>query len=113
MYQPFHPAILRMIQDVVRTARKAGIKVALCGEMAGDPLCVLVLVGLGLDELSMNAQAIPMIKKIIRLISMEEAQADLEDLLQLNMAEAVRKFILKRMKSIVELDEKGLYIKAL
>ncbi len=113
MYQPFHPAILRMIQDVVRAARKAGIKVALCGEMAGDPLSVFVLVGLGLDELSMNAQAIPMIKKIIRLISMEEARADLEDLLQLNMAEEVRKFILKRMKPIVELDEKGFYIKAL
>ncbi|MFQ5799773.1 MAG: phosphate acyltransferase, partial [Bacteroidota bacterium] len=49
-------------------------------------------VGLGLDELSMNAQAIPMIKKIIRLISMEEARADLEDLLQIPMAEEVRKF---------------------
>jgi phosphotransferase system enzyme I (PtsI) len=102
-----------MIQDVTKAARKAGIKVALCGEMAGDPLCVFVLVGLGLDELSMNAQAIPMIKKIIRLISMEEARADLEDLLQLNMAEEIRKFILKRMKPIVELDEKGFYIKAL
>jgi phosphotransferase system enzyme I (PtsI) len=112
MYQPFHPAIIRMIQQVVKAARDAGITVALCGEMAGDPLCVFILVGLGLDELSMNAQSIPMIKQIIRSISMEEAQSDLERILQLDTAEKVRKFIVKRMKPLIsELDEKGFYIK--
>jgi phosphoenolpyruvate-protein phosphotransferase (PTS system enzyme I) len=48
MYQPFHPAILRMIRQVVEEARKAKINVALCGEMAGDPLCAPILLGLGL-----------------------------------------------------------------
>ncbi len=112
MYQPFHPAILRMIQHVVMAAKHAGIKVALCGEMAGDPLCVFILVGLGLDELSMNAQSIPIIKKIVRSISMKEAQADLEHIMQLETANEVRKFIVKRMKPLIsELDEKGYYIK--
>lgn len=112
MYQPFHPAILRMIQNVVKTAKEAGIKIALCGEMAGDPLCVFILVGLGLDELSMNAQSIPMIKQIIRSISMEEARADLAHIMQLETAKEVRKFIVKRMKPLIsELDEKGYYIK--
>jgi phosphotransferase system enzyme I (PtsI) len=112
MYQPFHPAILRMIQHVVMSAKHAGIEVALCGEMAGDPLCVFILVGLGLDELSMNAQSIPMIKKIVRSISMKEAQADLEHIMQLETAKEVRKFIAKRMKPLIsELDEKGYYIK--
>ncbi|KPK26044.1 MAG: phosphoenolpyruvate-protein phosphotransferase [Nitrospira bacterium SG8_3] len=112
MYQPFHPAILKMIQHVVMAAKNAGIKVALCGEMAGDPLCAFILVGLGLDELSMNAQSIPMIKKIIRSISMKEAQADLEHIMQLETAKEVRKFIVKRMKPLIsELDEKGYYIK--
>jgi phosphotransferase system enzyme I (PtsI) len=112
MYQPFHPAILKMIQHVVMAAKNAGIKVALCGEMAGDPLCVFILVGLGLDELSMNAQSIPMIKKIIRSISMKEAQADLEHIMQLETAKEVRKFIVKKMKPLIsELDEKGYYIK--
>ncbi len=112
MYQPFHPAILRMIQQVVISARHAGIKVALCGEMAGDPLCAFILVGLGLDELSMNAQSIPIIKKIIRSISMKEAKADLEHIMQLQTAREVRKFIVKRMKPLIsELDEKGYYIK--
>jgi phosphotransferase system enzyme I (PtsI) len=112
MYQPFHPAILKMIQHVVMAAKNAGIKVALCGEMAGDPLCAFILVGLGLDELSMNAQSIPMIKKIIRSISMKEAQADLEHIMQLETAKEVRKFIVKRMKPLIsELDAKGYYIK--
>ncbi len=112
MYQPFHPAILRMIRHVVEVAGKAGIKVALCGEMAGDPLCVFILLGFGIDELSMNAQAIPVIKQMIRSISMEKARADLQHILELNTAEAVRKFIVKRMKPLIsELDEKGFYIK--
>jgi phosphotransferase system enzyme I (PtsI) len=112
MYQPFHPAIIRMIQQVVKAARSAGIKVALCGEMAGDPLGVLILVGLGLDELSMNAQSVPMIKKVIRSISMEEARADLQNILKLNTAKEVRKYIVRRMKPLIsELDEKGYYIK--
>jgi phosphotransferase system enzyme I (PtsI) len=112
MYQPFHPAILRMIEHVVKSAKNAGIKVAICGEMAGDPHCAFILVGLGLDELSMNAQSIPMIKKIIRSISMKEAQADLEHIMQLETAKEVREFIVKRMKPLIsELDTKGYYIK--
>lgn len=112
MYQPFHPAILKMVHNVVMAGKNAGIKVALCGEMAGDPLCVFILVGLGLDELSMNAQSIPIIKKIIRSISMKEAQADLEHIMQLETAKEVRKFIVKKMKPLIlELDEKGYYIK--
>jgi phosphotransferase system enzyme I (PtsI) len=112
MYQPFHPAILRMIQQVVTAAKNAGIKVALCGEMAGDPFCTIILVGIGLDELSMNAHSIPIIKRIIRAISMKEAQADLERIMQLETAEAVRKYIAERMKPLISVvDEKGYYIK--
>ena len=112
MYQPFHPAILRMIQQVVTAAKSAGIKVALCGEMAGDPFCTIILVGIGLDELSMNAQSIPIIKRIIRAISMKEAQADLEHIMQLETAEDVREYIVKRMRPLISiLDEKGYYIR--
>jgi phosphotransferase system enzyme I (PtsI) len=112
LYQPFHPAILRMIQQVVSAAKSAGIKVALCGEMAGDPLCTIVLVGIGLDELSMNAQSIPIIKQIIRTISMKEARADLEHVMQLETAGEVRKYIVKRMKPLIAvLDKKGYYIR--
>jgi phosphotransferase system enzyme I (PtsI) len=101
MYQPFHPAILRMIHQVVSAARNAGIGVGLCGEMAGDPLCVPVLLSLGIDELSMNARAIPLIKKIIRSISIKEARADFENMTKLSTAKDVRAYILARMKSLV------------
>jgi phosphotransferase system enzyme I (PtsI) len=112
LYQPFHPAILRMIQQVVTAAKKAGIKVGLCGEMAGDPFCTILLVGIGLDELSMNARSIPIIKQIIRAVSMEEAQADLEHIMHLETAEDVRKYIVKRMKPLISvLDKKGYYIR--
>lgn len=112
MYQPFHPAILKMIQQVVDASKRAGIKVALCGEMAGDPFCTIILVGIGLDELSMNAQSIPMIKRIIRSISMKEARVDLEHVMQLETAEDVRKYIVNRMKPLISvLDEKGYYLR--
>ena len=76
--------------------------------MAGDPLCVPLLLSLGIEELSMNARTIPLIKKIIRSISIEEARADFENMMKLYTAKEVRAYIVERMKSLVpELDEKG------
>jgi phosphotransferase system enzyme I (PtsI) len=107
MYQPFHPAILRMILQVIKAAKQAGIKVALCGEMAGDPLCTSVLLGMGIDELSLNAGGIPMIKKVIRSLSLDQAKIDLRKIMKLDTASQVREFILKRMKPLLdELDHK-------
>jgi phosphotransferase system enzyme I (PtsI) len=110
MYQPFHPAILRMIRQVVLEGKKAGIKVSLCGEMAGDPLCIHILLGLGLDELSLNARSIPLVKTIVRAIPLEQARYDFEQVLQLNTAMEVRDYLLKRMKKMIpELGEKGFF----
>lgn len=108
MYEPFHPAILRMIRQVVSAARGAGIEVALCGEMAGDPLCVSILLGIGIDRLSMNARAIPLIKKMVRAIPLEQAKADLKKIMALNTAKEVRAYILEGTKRMFpELEEKG------
>jgi phosphotransferase system enzyme I (PtsI) len=107
LFQPFHPAILRMIHQVVNAAKQAGIQVAICGEMAGDPLCIPFLVGLGLDQLSMNARAIPLIKNIIRLITMEEARADFENMMRFETANEVRAYAMERTMSLVpEFGEK-------
>jgi phosphotransferase system enzyme I (PtsI) len=107
MYQPFHPAILRMIQQVVAAARNAGIGAALCGEMAGDPLCLPLLLGLDIDELSMNAVAIPLVKQTIRAMSLEEAKADFQKAISLNTAREVREYIFERMRrKVPELEEK-------
>ena len=66
LYEPLHPAILRLIRRIVEAGHDAGIPVAMCGEMAGEPLYSYALLGLGLDELSMNAAAIPRVKRILR-----------------------------------------------
>ena len=108
MFQPFHPAILRMIKHVVSAAGDAGIGVSLCGEMAGDPLCTPFLLGLGLENLSMNARAIPLIKNVIRSIAIEEARADFEAVMKLNTAEDVQAYAVEKAKSLVpELGENG------
>jgi phosphotransferase system enzyme I (PtsI) len=66
LYEPLHPAILRLIRRVVEAGHDAGIPVAMCGEMAGEPFYSYALLGLGLDELSMNSAAIPRVKRILR-----------------------------------------------
>lgn len=73
MYQPLHPAVLRSLRQIVLDAHAAGIDACLCGEMAGDPLYLPVLLGLGYDELSMNAASIPRVKQILRRITKERA----------------------------------------
>jgi len=66
MYQPFHPGVLRMISATIEAARKRGIPVAMCGEMAGEPLSVPLLLGLGLEEVSVNPRAVPWVKRVLR-----------------------------------------------
>ncbi len=93
MYEPLHPAVLRMIKNVVDAAHQAKIHVAMCGEMAGDPLCMLILLGMELDELSMNHLAIPRIKKIIRESTLEESKTVLKKALSFNTASEVRSYV--------------------
>jgi len=75
LYEPMHPAILRLIEMVATACKGAGISVSLCGEMASDPLFTWVLVGLGVEELSMHPAAIPVVKNVVRSSSMAEMQA--------------------------------------
>jgi len=93
MYEPLHPAVLRLIKKVVSSARKANIRTAMCGEMAGDPLCILILLGMELDELSMNHLAIPRIKKIIRESTLEESKLLLKKALTFDTAAEVRAYV--------------------
>ena len=74
LYQPAHPAIARLLRLVVEAGRKAGIPVSVCGEMAGDPSFTLLLLGMGVTELSVAPALIPEIKKIIRSVSLADAR---------------------------------------
>ena len=80
LYEPMHPAILRLLKNIIDSAHAAGKNVGMCGEMAGDPLYTVILLGLGLDEFSMSAVQIPKVKKIIRSISKAEAKKLVEQL---------------------------------
>ncbi len=74
LYEPFHPGVLRLIKLIVDNGHEKGIPVGMCGEMAGDLKAAVILIGLGLDELSMSPIVIPEIKKIIRSITIAEAE---------------------------------------
>jgi len=98
LYEPLHPAVLKLVKSVVDTAHEAGIRVSMCGEMAGDPMCTLILLGMELDELSMNHLAVPRIKKIIRESKLEESKLLLEKAMSFNMASEVREYVQNYMK---------------
>jgi len=72
LYEPTHPAILRLIKSIVDAAHKNDIWVGVCGEMASEPVLSLILMGLGVDELSCSSVAIPELKKAIRSVTFKE-----------------------------------------
>jgi len=82
MYTPGHPAVLRMIRMVTDTARDAGIEVAVCGEMAGEPNYALVLLGLGIQIFSVSSATLLEIKKVIRSVTMDQAKEVCEKVFQ-------------------------------
>jgi len=90
LYDPLHPSILRLIAHIVEAGHAAGIWVGICGEMAGDVLYLPLLVGLDLDELSMNPMSVLPVKRALREMSYAEARRCLERALELTTPEEVR-----------------------
>ena len=89
LYEPLNPAILRLIQMTVDACHRHNKWVGMCGEMAGDPQCVPLLLGMGLDEFSVSMSVIPEIKKVIRLMPFDLAQAIAREALKLRTPEEV------------------------
>ena len=98
LYDPLHPAILRLIKNVIdATAARDDRFTGMCGEMAGDPYATLILLGMGLDEFSMSASSIPQIKKIIRSVTEDEAKAIADDALSMKSSADIRDMITAKM----------------
>ncbi len=93
LFDSLHPAVLRLIDGVARAAHAAGRWVGVCGEMAGDPAAIPILLGLGVDELSIGAAGIPPAKALIRAWSQAEAEALAREALQQPTAAAVRALV--------------------
>jgi len=98
LYEPLHPAVLRLIKQVVDVGHRAGIRVAMCGEMAGEPAYVMILLGLEIDELSMNPLAIPRVKKIIRASTLKESRQLLGKIMTFSSAVEIREFVRRYMR---------------
>ncbi len=93
LYEPFHPGVLRMLKLIIDNGHEVGIPVGMCGEMAGDPMATLILLGLGLDEFSMSAASVPEVKRIIRSVSMTDAEELVGTTLDMRSYEEVDAFV--------------------
>ena len=100
LYEPLHPAILRLIRRVVEAGHDAGIPVSMCGEMAGEPIYSYALLGFGLDELSMNAAAIPRVKRILRKSVAYEAKEFAGSLLLHSTAAEISRALRKKVEDL-------------
>lgn len=103
LYQPLHPAILRLIKRVIEAAHAAGKWVGMCGEMAGQPEAIPILLGLGLDEFSMSAAAIPRAKALMAAMTLEQAREVAVEALTMSTADQVRSYAQEVTNSLGDL----------
>ena len=93
LFQHFNPAVIRAIKMIVDAGHKRHVWIGMCGEMAGDPLATVLLMGLGLDELSVNPSILPEIKKIIRSVKHKDARKVAEKMLTLSTEDEIKEFL--------------------
>lgn len=107
LYEPFHPAVLSLVMQVIEVGKQEGKRVAVCGEMAGDPLCALLLLGMGLEEFSMGPLYVPVIKKTVRSVSYLAAKNAAQIVLQMDTVGEIKRFLFEQMRDLgmVELVE--------
>jgi phosphotransferase system enzyme I (PtsI) len=99
----FFPAVLRLVRDVIKAAHKEGKWVGMCGELAGEPLAAPILLGLGLDEFSMNPPVVPLLKQILRGLNAGEMKLLAEKALQLETPQEIQEFVKEQVPFIAEL----------
>ncbi len=100
LYEPLHPAVLTAVAKTAEAAKRAGKRVTMCGEMAADPLCTILLLGLGLDELSMEPFFVPVIKRVIRSLSYAQAQRLAQEALQMATVQEVKGLLFQELKKL-------------
>ena len=101
LHQPLHPAILRMIKRTCDVGREKGINTYMCGEMAGEPLFAPILLGMGVDELSMNPQDIPLVKNAIRSIDTADIRGFLDEVMRMTSPDAVQDLLERNFGAVI------------
>jgi phosphotransferase system enzyme I (PtsP) len=109
LYEPLHPAVIQSVANIVNAAKSAGKTVSLCGEMASDATCTLLLVGLGIDDLSMGPFFIPAIKRLIRAVTFETAQNLADEVLRLPTVRQVKERVFEVMRELGVIDIMEMY----
>ena len=102
LYQKFHPAVIKAIDFVIKAAKRNNIEVSVCGEMAGDPLGSLLLLGLGIDELSVETTSFLKIKKLIRMINFNDAVKTALKTLDMDSEAEIKEFLAKSYEKLVK-----------
>ena len=100
LYEALHPAVISAIAEVVNVARAADKEVCLCGEMASDPLATLLLVGMGLDELSLSPLFIPVVRKVIREVDYQTARLIARETLQMASVQEIKGYLVERYRDL-------------
>jgi phosphotransferase system enzyme I (PtsP) len=100
LYEPLHPAVLGAVAEVVSVARGAGKQVSICGEMASDPLATVLLLGMGLDSLSLSPLFIPVVRKIIRDSNFNTARQIAHDILQMVSVQEIKGYLIERYRDL-------------
>ena len=98
LYDPLNPAVIRMVKHVADVARQKKIRIAMCGEMAGEPIHVPILLGLGITEWSMVPHAIPIVKRMVRGLSAQDARKFVKEIVNLTSAEDINRLARERFK---------------
>lgn len=97
LYKPLHPSVLRLIKFIIQTALREGKDIAVCGEMAADPLSALILLGFGLRKFSMNPIFIPRIKKALRSVELRTVEKVVEEALSLKTAQDIEEHVIEKI----------------
>ncbi len=106
LYQPCHPAVLRLVKGIVEEGHRNHIWVGFCGEMAADPAMCLILVGMGMDEISVSPAVVPRIKMVIRSLSNRDAKKFVEEVMAYTSPAAIE----ARAREVVQMVAPGLDI---
>jgi len=101
LYDPAHPAVLRLIKNIIDAGHANNIPVSMCGEMAGEPILTLLLIGMGIDGLSMSPVLVPEIKRLVRSIKFADAKKIADAALELHTGKDVQEYALKKIKELV------------
>jgi phosphotransferase system enzyme I (PtsP) len=100
LYEPLHPAVLSALNSTIETGKREGKRVGMCGEMAADPLCALVLLGMGLEEFSMGSLYIPVIKKALRSTSYQAAKVIAQIVLEMDTVGEIKRYLFEQIRQL-------------